>query len=74
MIKECFHQSFLFQLWKSAYDLIYDHMSLKKNKTPQKQSRKFLVFSAIVSLLSVKFETNFQGFILAIHHWEMNHD
>ena len=40
----------------------------------QKQLRKFVVFMAKVSLLTKKFETGFQNFVLALCHWEMNPD
>ena len=46
--------------------------SLGVIKMPQKQLRKFRVFIANVSLLTVKSETGFQSFILAMHHREMN--
>ena len=42
------------------------------NESLQKQSRKFLVLMAKVSLLTTKSETGFQNFILAVRHWEMN--
>ena len=35
------------------------------------QLKKFLVFMASVSLLTAKFKTDFQSFILPIHQWSM---
>ena len=45
----------------------------KKNNSAIDAAREF-VFIAKVSLLTAKFETGLQSFVLAIRHWEINPD